>query len=95
VGLGETNLHQAGTAKAPASRGAGRARGHPPVSHGAAAKPYPLTKCLVTDEAFEHGKPYVFVHEGQEISMKASLVSYFPNIIGQCPLRILSKVYTP
>jgi hypothetical protein len=38
--------------------------------HGAtAAKPYPLNKCIVTDEAFEHGKPVVFVHEGQEIKL--------------------------
>ena len=36
---------------------------------GAAAKPYPLNTCLVTDEAFEHGKPYTFVHEGQEIKL--------------------------
>jgi len=34
------------------------------------AKPYPLTKCIVTDEKLgEHGKPYVFTHEGQEIKM--------------------------
>jgi hypothetical protein len=38
--------------------------------HGSAtAKPYPLNKCIVTDEAFEHGKPVVFVHEGQEIKL--------------------------
>lgn len=43
---------------------------HTGHSHGAtAAKPYPLNKCLVTDEAFEHGKPYTFVHEGQEIKL--------------------------
>lgn len=43
---------------------------HSSHSHGsAAAKPYPLTKCLVTDEGFDHGKPYTFVHEGQEIKL--------------------------
>ena len=39
-------------------------------SHGAAAaKPYPLNKCIVTDEALDHGKPYTFVHDGQEIKL--------------------------
>ena len=34
------------------------------------AKPYPLDKCIVSDEKLgEHGKPYVFTHEGQEIKM--------------------------
>ena len=33
-----------------------------------AAKPYPLKKCIVTDEDF-HGDPYVFVHEGQEVKL--------------------------
>ncbi len=43
---------------------------HSSHSHGsAAAKAYPLTKCLVTDEGFNHGKPYTFVHEGQEIKL--------------------------
>ena len=43
---------------------------HSSHSHGsAAAKPYPLTKCLVTDEGFNHGKPYTFVHQGQEIKL--------------------------
>jgi YHS domain-containing protein len=33
-------------------------------------KPYPLDKCIVSDEKLgEHGKPYVFTHEGQEIKM--------------------------
>lgn len=33
-------------------------------------KPYPLDKCIVTDEKLgEHGKPYVFTHEGQEIKL--------------------------
>jgi len=35
----------------------------------AAAKPYPLDKCIVSDEGFDHGKPYTFVHEGQEIKL--------------------------
>ena len=46
--------------------------GHDPSSHShgpVTAKPYPLTKCLVTDEGFNHGKPYTFVHEGQEIKL--------------------------
>jgi hypothetical protein len=30
---------------------------------------FPLTKCIVTDEAFEHGKPSTFVHNGQEIKL--------------------------
>jgi hypothetical protein len=43
---------------------------HAGHTHGtAAAKAYPLDKCIVTDEAFEHGKPYVFVHDGQEIKL--------------------------
>ncbi|MBI2948590.1 MAG: hypothetical protein HYY23_13185 [Verrucomicrobia bacterium] len=35
----------------------------------AAAKPYPLQNCVVSGEAFDHGKPYAFVHEGQEIKL--------------------------
>lgn len=31
--------------------------------------PIPLTRCIVTDEAFEYGKPYTFVHQGQEIKL--------------------------
>lgn len=43
---------------------------HSGHSHGSAsAKPYPLKTCIVTDEAFDHGKPYTFVHNGQEIKM--------------------------
>ena len=35
-----------------------------------AAKPYPLQKCLVSDEKLgEMGKPFVFTHEGQEIKL--------------------------
>ena len=34
------------------------------------AKPYPLTKCIVSDEKLgEMGKPFVFIHEGQEIKL--------------------------
>ena len=34
------------------------------------AKPYTLDKCIVSDEKLgEHGKPYVFTHEGQEIKL--------------------------
>ncbi len=35
-----------------------------------AAKPYPLEKCIVSDEKLgEMGKPYVFTHEGREIKL--------------------------
>lgn len=34
------------------------------------AKAYPLKTCVVSDEKLgEMGKPYVFVHEGQEIKL--------------------------
>jgi|SRR5688572_22506332 len=35
------------------------------------AKPYPLDKCIVSDEKLggEMGEPFVFVHEGQEIKL--------------------------
>jgi YHS domain-containing protein len=35
------------------------------------AKPYPLAKCVVSDEKFEGNemKPYEFVHEGQTIKL--------------------------
>ena len=32
-------------------------------------KPYPLNKCIVSDDAFDHGKPVVFVYQGQEIKL--------------------------
>lgn len=33
-------------------------------------KPYPLDKCIVSDEKLgEMGKPFVFTHEGQEIKL--------------------------
>lgn len=36
----------------------------------AAAKPYPLNKCIVSDEKLgEMGQPFVFTHEGQEIKL--------------------------
>lgn len=36
----------------------------------AKAKPYPLDKCVVSDEKLgEHGKAYVFTHEGQEVKL--------------------------
>jgi YHS domain-containing protein len=38
----------------------------------AAAKPYPLDKCIVSDEklgADASMKPFVFIHEGQEIKL--------------------------
>lgn len=34
-----------------------------------AVRPYPLDKCVVSGEAFEHGKPYVFVRNGQEVKL--------------------------
>ena len=37
---------------------------------GEKPKPYPLDKCIVTDEKLgEMGKPFIFVHEGQEIKL--------------------------
>jgi hypothetical protein len=35
------------------------------------SKPYPLDKCVVSDEEFggEVGEPYVFVHEGREVKL--------------------------
>lgn len=36
----------------------------------AKAKPYPLDKCIVSDEKLgEMGKPFVFTYEGQEIKL--------------------------
>lgn len=35
-----------------------------------APKPYPLDKCIVSDEKLgEMGKPFVFTYEGQEIKL--------------------------
>ena len=39
-----------------------------PNNEGSQAKAYPLKKCLVTDEAFDHDT-YTFVHKGQEIKL--------------------------
>ncbi len=34
------------------------------------ARAYPLDKCIVSDEKLgEHGQPYVFTHQGQEIKL--------------------------
>jgi hypothetical protein len=34
------------------------------------AKPYPLDKCIVSDEKLgEMGEPFLFVHNGQEIKL--------------------------
>ena len=37
----------------------------------AKAKPYPLKTCIVSDEPLggDHGEPYAFVHNGQEIKL--------------------------
>ena len=40
-----------------------------PTQGSVAAKPYPLDKCIVSDDAFDHGKPVVFVYQGQEIKL--------------------------
>lgn len=40
-----------------------------PAQETSAVRPYPLDKCVVSGEAFEHGKPYVFVHNGQEVKL--------------------------
>ena len=66
---------------------------HSSDSHGAdGAKPYPLNKCLVTDEGFDHGKPYTFVHEGQEIKLccKDCLADFQKD-----PAKYLSKLNAP
>ena len=65
---------------------------HEGYSHDAAAKPYPLNTCLVTGEAFEHGKPYTFVHDGQEIKLccKDCLADFKKD-----PAKYLSKLNAP
>lgn len=41
-----------------------------PAKPDAKAKPYPLEKCLVSDEKLGGmGKPFVFTHAGQEIKL--------------------------
>jgi len=42
---------------------------HAGKAQNAAVKPYPLDKCLVSDDAFDHGKPHILVHNGQEIKL--------------------------
>lgn len=47
-----------------------RMAGQATPSSDRAVKPYPLKTCIVSDEKLgEHGKPYVFTHEGQEIKL--------------------------
>ena len=42
----------------------------PPAQAASAAKAYPLTTCIITGEKLgSMGKPYVFVHEGQEVKL--------------------------
>jgi len=42
---------------------------HSNHAHGsAAAKPYPLDNCLVTDENLDD-QPYTLVHQGQEVKL--------------------------
>ncbi len=45
--------------------------GHALQGHlnGPATKSYPRNICLVTDQAFKHGKRYTFVYDGQEIKL--------------------------
>jgi YHS domain-containing protein len=54
----------------------------------AAAKAYPLNKCLVSDEAFDHDT-YTFVHNGQEVKLccKSCLKDFEKN-----PGKYLSKL---
>ncbi len=49
----------------------GMAAEHQHSSDAKAAKPYPLKTCIVSGEKLDGdmGKPYVFVHEGQEIKL--------------------------
>ena len=56
------------------------------------ARPYPLNRCLVTDEPFEHGPPHLFVHAGQEIKLccKDCLAQFKAN-----PQRQLAKLNAP
>jgi hypothetical protein len=35
----------------------------------AKAKAYPLKTCVVSEEGFDHGKPYVFAYEGQQVKL--------------------------
>ena len=62
---------------------------HMNSSTSASAKPYPLNKCLVTDEALEAGKAYTFVRDGQEIKLccKDCLADFDKN-----PSKYLAKI---
>ncbi len=42
-----------------------------PQKKAAKAKPYPLKKCIVSDEEFggDMGEPYVFTYKGQELKL--------------------------
>lgn len=45
---------------------------HSQMNHGMSmdgVKPYPLSKCIVSDDAFDHDKPVVFAYQGQEIKL--------------------------
>ena len=35
----------------------------------AKAKPYPLKTCVVSGDEFDHGKPYVFAYEDQQVKL--------------------------
>ena len=65
---------------------------HAGHSHSAAVKPYPLNTCLVSGEGFDHGKPYTFVHDGQEIKLccKDCLADF-----NKEPQKYLSKLNEP
>ena len=63
VGLSACSHNHEGHDHSGPSEGAGSAPGDK------SAKAYPLSVCLVTGESFDHGKPYVFTHEGQEIKL--------------------------
>ncbi|MCW5555511.1 MAG: hypothetical protein KIS67_25530 [Verrucomicrobiae bacterium] len=54
--------------------------------------PYPLDKCIVSDEGFNHGDPYVFVHEGQEI--KLCCKSCLPDFEKE-PAKFMAKLNHP
>jgi len=61
-------------------------------STSSVAKPYPLNKCLVSDEALESGKTYTFVRDGQEIKLccKDCLADFDKN-----PSKYLAKLNNP
>jgi len=41
----------------------------PTVTASTGVQPYPLKKCIVTDEELEPGKDYTFVRDGREIKL--------------------------